>query len=333
MLARGMLARLASEVPKTSTHNLSRVHLLQRRLFSNGLRAVSAGAGARVYNALLGYGKSYATAAATKPAPKAKKVVKKPAAKKPAAKKPAAKPAAKKAAPKKKPVKKVAKKKAVPKKAAKPKPKSKPRVKKTPEQLEKIKIKATKEHALSPPLLPGAVTAWNVFFSETLTGNHDRDPGTALKAASVKFKALTPAEKEHYNHLGNERTAAKRAEFEKWVRTHTPEQIRQANLARAWLRKKLTAPSARRRYVPLVDDRLLKMPASPYLRFSNERRATGDFKAIKVIEAVKLIAAEWKVLSDAEKKKYLDAYQAQRVEYEKKYLKTYGHAPGRKAAA
>jgi hypothetical protein len=40
---------------------------------------------------------------------------------------------------------------------------------------------------------------------------------------------------------------------------------------------------------------------TPYLQFSLERRASGDFKAIALGDSSKLIGQEWKALSEAEK--------------------------------
>jgi hypothetical protein len=86
------------------------------------------------------------------------------------------------------------------------------------------------------------------------------------------------------------------------VRSHTPDQIRIANNARNQLRKKLAARKGRPAYTEkLIDDRRVR-PPNAYNIFFIERYATGDMKGIKVTEAAKLIASEWKVLSEAEKK-------------------------------
>jgi len=52
----------------------------------------------------------------------------------------------------------------------------------------------------------------------------------------------------------------------------------------------------------LKDERAPKKPRTPYLVFSTERWASGDFKNLKVAEAGKLIGAEWKALSTDEAK-------------------------------
>jgi hypothetical protein len=44
------------------------------------------------------------------------------------------------------------------------------------------------------------------------------------------------------------------------------------------------------------------MPPNPYARFVQERYASGDLHSIKLGEAGKLIAQEWKSLPASEKK-------------------------------
>ncbi|KAF2120515.1 hypothetical protein BDV96DRAFT_641193 [Lophiotrema nucula] len=322
MLARGVLCRLAAEVPRTSTHDLPQLaRLLQRSLAArNGssIGALSRGLGASLANSR----RSYATTVrAKKPTATVKKAVKKQAAKKPAPKKKAAaktagrlkkKPAAKKAAPKKK------------KAAAKPKTK---RAKKelTPEQKEKALIRQLKVLALREPTSTRALPTHAVFVSEAFKDNKK----IGLAQASDKFKSLTTAEREHYNHLTSERNAARKAEYNAWVRSYTPEQIRIANNARARLRKLLKGKqkSAPAHTAKIQDDRQYKKGPTSYAMFIKDRYASGDLKGIGVGEAAKLISNEWKSLSAGEKQKYNDAYAAERTSRAGEFQRAYGHAP------
>jgi hypothetical protein len=52
----------------------------------------------------------------------------------------------------------------------------------------------------------------------------------------------------------------------------------------------------------LIDDRKVKAVAGPYPQFFGDRYRSGDFKGISVTDASRLVAAEWKALSAAEKK-------------------------------
>ncbi|KAH7388779.1 hypothetical protein BKA66DRAFT_59620 [Pyrenochaeta sp. MPI-SDFR-AT-0127] len=315
MLARGALCRLAADAPITRSHDLPQLaRILRRTLLSRNastlpaLRAIS-----RAYTSALEARRSYATTArATKPTATVKRAVKAKAAKKAAPKK--------KAAPAKRPVRKtVAKKKPAPKKAV-----PKKRVKKvvTPEAKERATIKALQERALKEPVSYGALTGINAYVAEMCRGPNVKGEATALQKASEvskKWKTLTPSEHEHYNHLANERTVAKRAEYQAWVNSHTPEQIRIANNARAKLRaryekseKKGRSPS----YTAKIhDDRHVKRPSSPYALFSKERWASGDLKGINATDSLRLIANEWKALSTGEKKKYEDLAQADKERF------------------
>ena len=52
----------------------------------------------------------------------------------------------------------------------------------------------------------------------------------------------------------------------------------------------------------LQDTRQVKAAAQPFNIFNRDRWATGDFKGLKIPEATRLVAREWKALSDNEKK-------------------------------
>lgn len=104
---------------------------------------------------------------------------------------------------------------------------------------------------------------------------------------------------QHYNHLLRTSREASQAEYKRWIESHTPEQIRLANLARIQLRRQF--PTQKSKWVELQDERRPKRPSTPYLVFSINRQASGDFANIKIGERAKLIAQEWKALSESEK--------------------------------
>jgi hypothetical protein len=194
MLARGALCRLAADVPKTSTHDLPRIsQLLRTSLFArHGASQPTVGAIARAFRATILQGRrAYATKSATEPTARVKKEVKKAVA----AKKPAAKTTtAKKPAPKKPARKTALKKRPAPKKPAAKKPKKV----RTAEEVQVEQIKALKKRALlrGVPKRPHA-SAWNAFASEALKGSKNiADSQTILKETSVKYRNLTPAERE-----------------------------------------------------------------------------------------------------------------------------------------
>jgi hypothetical protein len=109
----------------------------------------------------------------------------------------------------------------------------------------------------------------------------------------------------HYNHLANQQTAAKQAEYKAWILTHTPAQIHAANLARTKLRTILNKGKSRgapRYAAKLVDDRQPNRPGPTYSIFVRERWNSGDMKGISTVDASRIIAQEWKALSTSEKK-------------------------------
>jgi hypothetical protein len=246
-------------------------------------------------------GRSYATA--TKTASKSKSATTKTA-------KPKKKPSAKKVV--KKPVKKVAKKKKVVKKL-KAKPRGRPRKIPTEEEKKKAALKVLKATALSPPKQKPQ-TAWTVLAAESAKANPSAQLGSEMKAASTKYKSLTPAELEvlgpfldclnwlthaqHYNHLANVNRDANGAAYKQWVESHTPEQIRVANNARLQLKLKDPIHTWRQ----IHDDRIPKRPSSPMLFFMKERHASGDFKGIGLAENSRLMSREWAALSPSERK-------------------------------
>jgi hypothetical protein len=274
--------------------------------------------------------RSYATTArATKPTRTVKKDVKKAAAKKPAPKKATStkKAVAKKPAPRKKAVAKKAK----PKKKAVVKPKGRLRRAKkvlTPEEQEKETIKELKAKALAKGPSISHYRALDMLLRETMSGvKNAADGQQVFTETNAKSKDWTPAEKEHYHHLANEATAASQKTYNDWVRSHTPDQIRIANNARAQLKVKLAGKykSMPAYTKPIKDDRIPKHPLNPFGRFLSERWASGDMKSMSVGDAGKLIGNEWKSLSAGEKKKYEDAFNTELEAYYAEFKRTYGY--------
>ena len=77
--------------------------------------------------------------------------------------------------------------------------------------------------------------------------------------------------------------------------------IQGANRARAQIRRKLDLKGTQK-YSSIKDERAVKRPATSYIQFMVNRQASGDFKNIAIPERARLIAKEWKALSESEKK-------------------------------
>lgn len=82
---------------------------------------------------------------------------------------------------------------------------------------------------------------------------------------------------------------------------HTPAEIRTANRARSKLRKLLPGVKSTHYKVKIVDNRQPRA-ATAYTNFVKERWASGEMKSIRALEAMRLIAGEWKALGEAERK-------------------------------
>lgn len=249
----------------------------------------------------------------TKKATPAKKTV--------AAKKPAKKPV-------KKTVTKAKKKKPVVKKPAK-KAGRKTLTKTVLKDREREKLKVLKETSLlkSEPKQPSA-SKWLVYCSEVRTSGNFEAFGTGkekqqaiLKEAAKRYKSLPPAEIERLNHKSQQARREQEVAYKKWISSHTPEQIRQANNARRVLNlrdnKKAAAlgepKPAVRKYNQIADDRQPKRFSTAFIMFCKDRWASGDLKGVSLPEASKLMSNEWKALSENAKKQYIQVQEADKL--------------------
>jgi hypothetical protein len=326
MLARSALCRLAAAA-------------LPRALLTRAPVALTPAARAAVAAHLFSR-RSYATSSSdTEPTETVKKAVKakaraasKASTTKTTTKKAATeKTAAKKAAPKK--AKKAAPKKAAPKKAKKTSPKKpngRPPRELTPEEQTKKTYLALRKTSLvlGQPKLPGNMTAYNIFTGEYLKGKSR--PHELLSGVSKAFGDITPAQREHYNHVAKTLNQTRVEEYRAWVESHTPEQIRLANAARSRMRKMMQDSSSKLvkysnlREIP--DERKVFRPRTAFSQFVKDRITDADFNGIALGQRAKLLAAEWRALSEDEKKVYQDhaaadkeRYVAEKAESEAKY--------------
>ncbi|MCJ1459933.1 hypothetical protein MMC28_010312 [Mycoblastus sanguinarius] len=243
----------------------------------------------------------------------------------------AKKPVAQKTSPKARPkAKSTGKPRIKPKPRPGKKPTAKPKSKKkalTDTQKDALKIKELKVKALVPPH-GSHTTAWGVFMAEhaKIPGNGGPKIASSSKVASGKFKELTPERLEHYNHIANQNKAAKAAAYRQWIESHTPIVIYAANLARAALKKRGV-----KGFLKLQDDRLVRGRANIYAYFLKERFDSGDFRGLKLPEAARLVAREWKALSASEKKPFEDLSAKDGVRYFQELKTVYDKDPSKKA--
>jgi hypothetical protein len=107
---------------------------------------------------------------------------------------------------------------------------------------------------------------------------------------------------QHYNHLAHTAKDAAFAEYKRWVESHSVEEIKAANSARRALRSREALPkNGKTKWLDIKDERRAKQPMTAYLFFLSSRHASGDFKGITVADRTKLMAQEWKSLSEEER--------------------------------
>ncbi|KAF7195554.1 hypothetical protein HII31_03148 [Pseudocercospora fuligena] len=193
---------------------------------------------------------------------------------------------------------------------------------------DKEKLQELKKTALDPPKQRAAGNAYITFFAEKARGHlaSENDKLTErAKAIAAEWKNISAADREHYNHLTHTKNEEQQATFKRWIESYTPDQIRKANEARAQLRKKL--PSQKNKWAKISDERVPKKPANSFALFNTNRQSSGDFQGIKLGEAAKLIAQEWKALSSSEKEKYDRIYKDDFQRYFTEYSTVFGHPP------
>lgn len=205
-----------------------------------------------------------------------------------------------------------------------PKPKKKELTEKQKEQKDakekRDKLRELKAQALVPPKkLPDNyyVVGFQLKLGDAIkTGQKASE---AFKSASTLTKAAGEEEKQRYTETAESNKATNRANYENWVKSYTPLQIKEANLARKRL-SKLTAKNVR----PIIDDRLVKLPKTSYVIFFTERMGQGDFKHMALKDIVSKVAEEWKGLTGPEKEKYQNLQTVERERYERQYKQVYG---------
>ncbi|KAE8394351.1 hypothetical protein BDV23DRAFT_147770 [Aspergillus alliaceus] len=184
-------------------------------------------------------------------------------------------------------------------------------------------IKDLKEAALKPPQkLPER--RWNLTVMHKLpeamkTHGNQTD---AFRAATELAKTISQEERERISALAVANKNANEAAYEEWIKSHSPLEIKEANLARIKL-SKLT----QKKYRPLRDDRLVKRPLGAFVIFYKERVEPGDFKHMSIRDINAQIREEWRGMTESEKEKYLQLQVADKERYVREYREAYGEEP------
>ncbi|KAL8903201.1 MAG: hypothetical protein Q9171_007483 [Xanthocarpia ochracea] len=206
---------------------------------------------------------------------------------------------------------------------AKAKPAKKKKKALTPEVKERQIIKELKAKALTPPKKIPA-TAFNVLLTEKsrearLPIGKDTGTGSVIKECSRIYRSFTPEQREHYNHIANQNKVTNDSKYREWILTYSPAEINDANRARKALKSRLKSLA----FPKLHDERLVAGPRTPYINFTVQRYRSGDFAGMSIPEAAKLIGAEWRALSESDKKPYVQESVADSARYDQEVKAVY----------
>lgn len=163
-------------------------------------------------------------------------------------------------------------------------------------------------------------TPWVNFFKDNLPEYRKNNPGAKvsdlMSKISEEWKKL-PAQKKDPMVAQYE---ADKVKYQKLM-DKVPDELKQK--AKAEKRQKKAIASGRSAVVELKD--MLeslgkpKRPLSGYMLFSQDRRArmTASERQKSPSDLVKMFAAEWKGMSDAQKQPYLDKYEKLKAEHDR----------------
>ncbi|KAJ5985206.1 hypothetical protein N7522_012402 [Penicillium canescens] len=143
----------------------------------------------------------------------------------------------------------------------------------------------------------------------------------AVQAAAEMLKPVPNEAK--YRAQAEENKAANKASYEDWLNSHTPLQIKKANIARLSLTRIEGKPHSKR-WTLIQDERLVRRPSSAYTFYCTEGLKSSDNQHMPVRERISVIAGEWKAMSEAEKEPYHKMSIEDRARYEREHQEVYG---------
>ncbi|KAL3485905.1 hypothetical protein BJX62DRAFT_242479 [Aspergillus germanicus] len=180
----------------------------------------------------------------------------------------------------------------------------------TPEQIERKEarkkaaekkqlVRSLKETALHPPK-PLPTRARGIAIRKVYAEARAATSGPVsevLVKASALVESMSADERQQCENQAEANKIANEAAYEAWIKSYTPNQIREANNAR----RRLAQLKVTKRASLLKDNRLVKQPTGSYFFFLADKREAGSGIGKKMTEETSYFAEEWKSLAPAEK--------------------------------
>jgi len=163
-------------------------------------------------------------------------------------------------------------------------------------------------------------TAYNLFFREFYREKHQVNPAFKVtdiaKLAGAQWSKLTAEDKKKYVELYKKSASDYEKSHKEWLESLTSQQIAEENIRR---RQESKTGRKKKKVLKLIKDpRMPKKPRTPYINYVTEHMQSdvgGDWRGK---ERVKELAYDWKnVLTPEDKKPYEEAYQKDKLRYEK----------------
>ncbi|KZT24596.1 hypothetical protein NEOLEDRAFT_1156838 [Neolentinus lepideus HHB14362 ss-1] len=181
-------------------------------------------------------------------------------------------------------------------------------------------LSAPRKSTLRPPKL--APSAWQLYFTDWIqrhqaTSDRKLNVAQAAKEAGQEYASLSPEEKEPYKRKSQALKDAREREYDSYIRSLTPEDIKRENIYRTAQRK-----AGKSRKGNIKDPNAPKKPLSAYFMFLQRIRA--DPELVKEVfgdetETTKqsvLAAHKWRSMTDDERKPFLAQAEQEKMEYE-----------------
>ncbi|KDQ64411.1 hypothetical protein JAAARDRAFT_116407 [Jaapia argillacea MUCL 33604] len=174
--------------------------------------------------------------------------------------------------------------------------------------------------ALRPPKL--APSAWQLYFTDWIsrhqaTSSKKLNVAQAAKEAGQEYANLTAAEKEPYKRRSQELKEIREREYDHYIRSLTPDDIKRENVFRTAQRK-----AGKSRKGNIKDPNAPKKPLSAYFMFL--QRIRSDKELVREVfgdetETTKqsvLAAHKWRSMTDEERQPFLAQAEQEKMEYE-----------------